>query len=54
MRGKKGTEYDGLGTYDLEATTELRFSASSQAERAVMPADGGGAFTSEGLDKVPP
>ena len=37
--GRMGTESEGLGTQDLEANTELRHSAFSRAESAVMPFD---------------
>ena len=32
-----GTEREGFGTQDFEANTELRHSAFSQAESAVVP-----------------
>ena len=35
--GRMGTESEELGTQDLEANTELRHSAFSRAEYAVVP-----------------
>ena len=35
--GKVGTESEGVGTQDLEATTELRYSAFSRAKLTVLP-----------------
>ena len=54
------TESEGLGTQDLEASTELKHSAFSGAELVVVPFKerrGKGwkaAYTRERLNKVPP
>ena len=54
-----GTEVEGLRTQDLEANTELRHSAFSRAESAVVPFDEreemeGGVYARDRLNKVPP
>ena len=44
-QGKMGTEWDGLATQDFEANTELRHSAISWAESALIQFD-----VMEGMD----
>ena len=55
--GNIGTEWEGLGACDLEANTEFRHFAISQAKSAVMPFEVRvgmeGENTRVRLDKVP-